>query len=96
MIATLICRVIGLLYRSPLHRIMGDVGDGYYTFAFEWYSMILLIASYSIPMAVSKVMAELLAVKEYRNAQKVFHAAFLYVIIVRRGPGSAWIMACEK
>jgi len=68
MIATMICRVIGLLYRTPLHRIMGDVGDGYYAFAFEWYSMILLIASYSIPMAVSKVMAELLAVKQYRNA----------------------------
>ena len=89
MIATLVCRVIGLLYRSPLHGIMGDVGDGYYTFAFEWYSMILLIASYSIPMAVSKVMAELLAVKEYRNAQKVFHAAFLYVIIVG-GAGAAF------
>jgi len=28
MIATMICRVIGLLYRTPLHRIMGDVGDG--------------------------------------------------------------------
>ena len=82
MIATLICRVIGLLYRSPLHTIMGDVGDGYYTFAFEWYSIILLIASYSIPMAVSKVMAERLAKKQYRNAQKVFRAAFLYVIIV--------------
>ena len=94
MIATLICRVIGLLYRSPLHRIMGDVGDGYYTFAFEWYSMILLIASYSIPMAVSKVMAELLAVKEYRNAQKVFHAAFLYVIIVGgAGAAFAWFGA---
>ncbi len=82
MAATLICRVIGLLYRSPLHAIMGDVGDGYYTFAFEWYSIILLIASYSIPMAVSKVMAERLAKKEYRNAQRVFHAAFLYVILV--------------
>lgn len=82
MAATLICRIIGLLYRSPLHTIMGDVGDGYYSVAFEWYNIILLIASYSIPMAVSKVMAGLLAVRQYRNAQKVFHAAFLYVIIV--------------
>ena len=82
MAATLICRIIGLLYRSPLHTIMGDVGDGYYSIAFEWYNIILLISSYSIPMAVSKVMAGLLAVKEYKNAQKVFHAAFFYVIIV--------------
>ena len=82
MIATLICRVIGLLYRSPLHNIMGDVGDGYYSLAYEWYNIILLLASYSIPMAVSKVMSELLAVKQYRNAQRVFHAAFLYAVVV--------------
>ena len=30
MAAQLICSVVGLLYRSPLHLIMGDVGDGYY------------------------------------------------------------------
>lgn len=82
MAATLFCRVIGLLYRTPLHGIMGNLGDGYYSFAYEWYNIILLIASYSIPMAVSKVMAELLALKEYKNAQKVFHAAMIYVLIV--------------
>ena len=32
MAAQLICSVVGLLYRSPLHLIMGDVGDGYYMF----------------------------------------------------------------
>ena len=58
MAATLICRVIGLLYRSPLHNIIGNLGDGYYSYAFEWYNIILLLSSYSIPMAVSKVMAE--------------------------------------
>jgi len=82
MAATLICRIIGLLYRSPLHTIMGDVGDGYYSIAYEWYNIILLISSYSIPMAVSKVMAELLAVRQFKNAQKVFHAALFYVFIV--------------
>ncbi|MDO4477672.1 MAG: polysaccharide biosynthesis protein [Lachnospiraceae bacterium] len=85
MIATMICRVIGLLYRTPLHGIMGNVGDGYYSLAYDWYNIILLISSYSIPMAVSKVMAELLASKEYRNAQKVFYAALIYVLIVGGG-----------
>lgn len=80
MAAQMISSVIGLLYRSPLHMIMGDIGDGYYQFAFEWYTIILLISSYSIPAAVSKVMAERLAVKQYKNAFKVFRAALLYVL----------------
>ena len=81
MAAQMISSVIGLLYRSPLHMLMGDLGDGYYQFAFEWYTIILLISSYSIPSAVSKVMAERLAVKAYKNAFKVFRAALIYVTI---------------
>lgn len=82
MAAQMISSVIGLLYRSPLHMMMGDAGDGYYTFAYEWYTIILLISSYSIPSAVSKVMAERLALHEYRNADRVFRASLLYVIAV--------------
>ncbi len=82
MAAQLICSVVGLLYRSPLHLIMGDVGDGYYTFAYEWYTIILLISSYSIPSAISKVMSERLAVGRYRNAQRVFYVSLGYVTVV--------------
>ena len=81
MAAQMISSVIGLLYRSPLHMLMGDLGDGYYQFAYEWYTIILLISSYSIPSAVSKVMAERLAVREYKNAFKVFRAALIYVTV---------------
>ena len=88
MAAQMISSVIGLLYRSPLHLLMGSEGDGYYQYAYEWYTIILLISSYSIPSAVSKVMAERLAVHEYRNAFKVFKAALLYVLVVG-GVGAA-------
>lgn len=82
MMATLISRVIGLLYRSPLGAILGTVGLGYYGYANSVYVILLLISSYSIPMAVSKVVSERLALKQYRNAQKVFHGALLYAVIV--------------
>lgn len=82
MVAGLFCRVIGLLYRSPLREIIGETGAGYYTFANEWYSILLLISAYSIPSAVSKVMAERLALKRYKDAQKVFYVSLLYAVVV--------------
>lgn len=82
MMATLISRVIGLLYRSPLGSILGNVGLGYFGYANNVYVILLLISSYSIPMAVSKVISERLALKQYKNAQKVFHGALLYATIV--------------
>lgn len=71
MIAALISKVIGLLYKSPLSEIVGEIGIGYYGLAQNAYLILLMIASFSIPQAVSKVIAERLAFKEYKNAQKV-------------------------
>lgn len=82
MMATLISRIIGLLYRSPLNAILGNVGLGYFGYANSVYVILLLISSYSIPMAVSKVISERLALKQFKNAQKVFYGALLYAAIV--------------
>lgn len=80
--AGMIVKVIGLIYRSPLLSIIGLEGNNYYSAAINIYTIILLISSYSIPSAISKVIAQRLAFKEYRNAQKVFHCALIYVLIV--------------
>lgn len=80
--AGIIVRIIGLLYNRPLVSIIGDEGNGYYNSAYYAYSIILLISSYSIPSAVSKVIAQRLATKEYRNAHRIFCCAFIYVLVV--------------
>lgn len=80
--AGIICRIIGILYRSPLTGIIGDEGNGYYSSAYNIYTIILLVSSYSIPSAISKVIAGKLALKEYRNAHRVFYCALLYVVVI--------------
>ena len=81
MVAGIITRIIGVLYRSPLTSVIGDEGNGYYGIAVNIYTMILLVSSYSIPMAVSKVVSSKLAVHQYRNAHKVFKCALMYVLV---------------
>ena len=81
-VAGLITRIIGLFYRGPLTNIIGDAGNGAYGTAYTIYAMILLVSSYSIPMAVSKVMAAKLALNEYRNAHRIFLCSLLYVIVI--------------
>ena len=79
--AGIISRIIGLLYRSPLDSIIGEAGLGYYQSAYSYYMIILLISSYSIPGAISKVIAQKLGVKEYRNAHRIFLCALGYVLV---------------
>ena len=80
--AGIISKIIGLLYRSPLYNIVGALGMGYYNSAYNYYSIILMISTYSIPSAMSKVIAQKLAVKEYRNAHRIFLGSIGYVLAV--------------
>lgn len=80
--ASMIVRVIGLLYRAPLTAIIGDEGNGYYGTAYNIYTIILMVSSYSMPSAISKLMAQKLAVGEYRNANRVFRCALTYGVLI--------------
>ena len=81
-IAGIISRIIGLLYGSPLAAIIGDEGNGYYGAAYAVYTIVLLVSSYSIPSAMSKIISGKLAVKEYKNAHRIFKCAIIYVSVV--------------
>lgn len=81
-VAGILVRIIGILYRSPLTSIITDQGNGIYSAAYNIYTMILLISSYSIPLAISKVISARLALKEYKNAHRVFQCAIIYVLLV--------------
>lgn len=71
-------RLIGMLYRIPMANILGDEGSGYYGAAFSIYSILLIVSSYSLPTAVSKMVAAKNARKEYRNSSRILKAALFY------------------
>ncbi|MCR4903120.1 MAG: polysaccharide biosynthesis protein [Butyrivibrio sp.] len=80
--ASVISRIIGLLYTSPLTAIIGDTGNGYYSAAYQIYVIVLLISSFSIPSAMAKILSQKIALGEYRNAQRIFHCVLIYVVVV--------------
>ena len=81
-IAGIIVRLIGMLYRIPLANYIGDEGNGYYSAAYNIYSIMLILSSYSLPVAVSKMVSARLARGQYRNARKILRVALFYATIV--------------
>ena len=81
MMAALISKIIGMLYKSPISATLGSQSFALFQYAQNAYFILLMIASFSIPQAVSKIMAEKIAFKRYRDAQKVFYCALLYAVI---------------
>ncbi len=88
--ASILVRVIGLAYRIPVTRILGPVGNSYYSAAYEVYSMVLLISSFSLPLAVSKLVSARMAKGQVRSAIKIFRCTLIFAL-VSGGVGSLLI-----
>lgn len=79
--AGIVVRLIGMVYRIPLARKIGDVGNGYYNAAYSVYSILLIMSSYSLPTAVSKMVSARLAKGQYRTSTRIFRAAMFYATV---------------
>ena len=80
--AGILVRLIGLAYRIPMTNVLGEEGIGVYSAAYQIYNIILLLSSYSLPLAVSKLVAAKLAMREYRNSFRVFSGAMAFAVTV--------------
>ena len=69
-----------MFYRIPLANIIGDAGNGIYSAAFEVYNILLIISSYGMPMAVSKMVSAKCTKKEYKGAYRVFRYSMVFSI----------------
>ncbi|RGZ01489.1 polysaccharide biosynthesis protein [Clostridium sp. AM58-1XD] len=81
-VAGIIVRLIGMVYRIPLINIIGKEGNGYYTAAYDIYVILLIVSSYSLPTAVSKMVAAKLGRGEYRNSARILKTALWYATVV--------------
>ncbi len=82
MSAGIISYMVLLLMRIPLANIIGDAGMGLFAPAFELFILITLITSYSISRSMSGLIRYRVKRERYRNAGKVFRAAFFLDLII--------------
>ena len=78
--ASIISRIIGLLYRLPMTDIIGDTGNNFYSCAFEIYNIMLIISSYSLPLAVSKLVSARIAKGERTAAYQILKGALTFAV----------------
>lgn len=77
MIAQLVIKLMGFIYRVILTNIEGfqDAGNSYYGTGYKVYVFILAIATTGVPSAISKLVAEKMAVNDPKGAHKIFRTA---------------------
>ena len=82
--AQLMVKLLGFAYRMVITNIdgFGDMGNGYYNFGYQIYTLLLAISSIGIPNAISKLVSERCALNDYRGAMRIFRVALVLFFVV--------------
>lgn len=81
-LAGLLVRFIGMIYRIPMVNIIGSEGNGYYSNAYSVYNILLLLSSYSLPLAVSKMVSARVALKKWKETWKIMVVALIFAAVI--------------
>ncbi len=82
MFAVVLVKVIGMLFKIPMSDMLGSVGRGYFNSAYEIYTPIFAISMAGLPVAVSRMVAESVALEKFREARAVFNTSKKVFLIV--------------
>ena len=77
----IVVKVIGFLNWIILSRVLGGEGIGLYQMAFPIYLLALSVSSAGIPVAISIITAEKLALNDFKGANRVFRVSLTVLTI---------------
>lgn len=86
--ATMIVKIIGMFYKIPLQQLIGENGYAYFTAAYDIYSVLLVISTTGLPVAMSRMVSEAKALGNGKQMQQIFRTALtVYLILGCFGTG---------
>ena len=71
-ISTAIVKIIGAFYSIPLKHIIGDQGFGYYSTAYEIYTLLFMISTAGLSVAMSRMISQASSLGHYRQVRKIY------------------------
>lgn len=87
-VATALVKIIGAIYKIPLNRLLGPRGFGYFNTAYEIYSILLMISTTGLPVAMSRMISEAKTLGQTRQIRQIYRtSAIVFLLIGAVGTG---------
>lgn len=81
-LATVIIKVIGVIYKIPLSNMIGTVGRGLFDSAYSLYVPVYTVAMAGLPVAISNMVSKAMALGRYRDVKVIHKVAKRLFLIV--------------
>ena len=80
--ATALIKIIGALFKIPLGNMLDSSGYAYFTMAYNAFTVLLIISTSGLPVAVSKMVSEALAKDNWLEIKRIFNVAiFTFAVL---------------
>ncbi len=73
--ATIVVKVIGAIYKIPLQNILGNMGYSYFSSAYDIYTLLLLISTAGLPVAMSRMISEASSLGDHAQTRRVYNTS---------------------
>ena len=81
-LATAIVKVIGMCFKVPLQMVIGEAGYGYFTTAYDIYSVLLMVSTTGLPVAMSRMISEARALDQAAQIKKIYRVSFAVFLAI--------------
>ncbi|MBE7042606.1 MAG: polysaccharide biosynthesis protein [Ruminococcaceae bacterium] len=93
-LANALTKIIGAFFKIPLTYLLHESGMGIYNTAYQLYVLFFIIATAGLPVAVSKMVSEQLALKDGYQVRRLFKTEmFLITVLGLMGAGILYFFA---
>ena len=81
-LATVIVKVIGAVYKIPLQAVLGKIGYSYFSSAYDIYTLLLLISTAGLPVAMSRMISEASSLGDHARTRKVYNTSRAIFLLI--------------
>ena len=93
--ATAVVKLIGAAYKLPLKMAIGDQGYSYFTTAYDIYSVLLLISTAGLPVAMSRMISAASSLGNYNQVRRVYKTSRGIFLILGAAGSALMIFGCQ-
>ena len=81
-LANFLVKAVGLISKIALNRVVGSIGAGYYSSAYEIYAYLYVISTAGLPVALSIMIAKSRSKGRLLETKKIFDIAIILFLII--------------
>ena len=76
-LSTFIVKIIGMLYKIPMMAYLGAEGMGYFNSAYDIYSLLFVVSTTGLPVAISILVSKNISKNRLENIKRIYRVSLM-------------------